>query len=209
MPIDRRTALRLFTLGTSPIAVTVRADGDLYVNRRLELSVRKPHNWHFLSLVDHWNMSAEQLKEFSPAALKALDAHDAAPIVVIGESRPDAIGFNPSVTIYDEAANNNHESALVVLTEGLPDLSLFAKQMHVDEKPYAIQIKGNGNSARCAWSYAHPTGTHDLRVCVTTILVLRGQRMQTFHFFRPQNSPEAVSQALQDVEESIEYHAET
>ncbi|WP_310463523.1 hypothetical protein, partial [Sphaerotilus sp.] len=187
MHLDRRAALRLLALGTAPAVTTVRADGDLYANHRIGLSLRKPKGWFFVSLADHWVASVEHRRSLNAEAQHLLDSPETVPILVIGKNPPGVDGFNPSITVYDEAADASDNSALELLVHASRGFPHFAADAFFPDAPGPIDIKGCQSAARCAWSYSHPLDLGEaMRVGVVTIMVLRNSRVQTIHFFLPE-----------------------
>lgn len=196
----------MLALGTAPVVPVVRADGDLYVNNRIGLTLRKPKNWLFVSLADHWVASVEHRRSLSSEAQHLLDSPETVPILIIGKYPPEVDEFNPSITVYDEAANESDHLALELLVQATRGFPYFAANALFPDAPSSIEIKGCQNAARCAWSYSHPMGLGEyICVDVVTIMVLRKYRIQTFHFVVPEQCSSRISEEILFAEKSIEY----
>ena len=206
MKIDRRAALGLFAMGTTPTLLTAHADGDLYLNRRIGLTLRKPAGWHFLSLADHWVQSRDHRDSMTAEARHALDQPEAVPILAIGKFKGEETkDFNPSIIVYDEPADDDDESALALLDKAAIGFKLFAFNVEVVNEPQHTALAGCRNAAKHAWTFHYPSGKGFSLIEVTTILALRGLRVQTFHFFRPVTSSRKVTADLQQSQNSISY----
>lgn len=196
----------MLALGTAPVVPVVRADGDLYANHRIGLKLQKPKDWLFVSLADHWVASVEHRHSLSPEAQHLLDSPEAVPILIIGKYPPEVDEFNPSITVWDEAADESDHSALELLVQATRGFPYFAANAIFPDAPSPIEIKGCQNAARCAWSYSHPMGRGEfICVDVVTIMVLRNSRIQTFHFFVPEQCSSRISEEILFSENSIEY----
>ena len=168
----------------------------------------KPPGWFFVSLADHWAMSAEYRRSLDAEARQALEHPEAIPILVISKYKRDSpeSGVAPSITVYDESTHAIGErSALELLQGSMSALKPFASDMSLTEEPTSLMVPGANSAAASLWSYSEPVEGEYVRVRTRTILTVIQGHALTFHFFMQEGAPRSVAQELRNAERTITF----
>lgn len=145
-PPDRRGFLRRFGAGlavapTSPLAA-VFVSGDLFVNQKLGIALRKPPGWRF----EHLSTFADLRNEYEYAtlddALRQMLAGGPLPIVVLSQA-PVLRQLCASATVYAEEDPIEPDSTLeAVASEVVRGVSSFVRDFRLTADPACGRLDG-------------------------------------------------------------------
>lgn len=186
MSFERREFLKLLGLSASATALgpisAVWVDDDLYVNRKLGLRLRKPRDWHFLSLREMTALRDEQQLVCSDSELlQELRDTIGLPLVTMSKS----IGEDqtcPQVHVWVEP--NDDEDFPVVETQYLTYTEVYApllRDFSFEESPRLVPFIGH-EASQCIVRFTYEgTGGVKEPVRVRSIFFPRGNVSYTIN----------------------------
>jgi hypothetical protein len=211
MLIHRRDFLRLLgfaaTVGMAFPASVSKTFGDLYRNKRLSLSLKKPSGWHFLSVVDYQDaVQHHVLAVESPEVEEILRSPESLPFLVVTKFPAEYDDLNPVITAWDEPIDSAAGSVVDCHLDALRAYKNIVREAQILAEPKRVSIPGADSASRSSWQFVfeHDSGREWL-VLLTTLLVYREERMHTFHFMQGNSPPAIATEDLAHAERSIAY----
>jgi len=198
------------SLGLDPLQ-GVEVTGDRYDNRRIGLSLRRPADWTFGSVIDF--VAARQQQVLRGVALD--EAHPLRdprhlPVVVLMALASAGDGFEPSVSLWDEplrrpAPSHQRLGHLHVMLRGF---AASYADVVVTEPPYDIRLD-TLPATRSRWTYRHERsdGTA-IALVVSSVVVFRSERVHTFHLVDRLDGPEVADEVWEALVSSIRYRTD-
>lgn len=221
MDISRRDFLKglvtsAIALGLDPYA-GIAVSEDVYRNRRLGLSFRKPTGWEFDSIADFAALRERQVllsdntDDEVAEQLHPLKDPGNLPVVIAFNPKYQQGDFAPAIMLWDEPLTHpnppKHSEEISAHRTMIRGFARSYTAVTAVGKPKSIGIAGARGTIG-SWSYRHELDDgQSFLLRVTSLLVFRFPRVHTYHIIDSHNPTYISADTIAEFVQSITYQS--